>query len=106
MELFFALLATLEGFPERGEADIKMIERIVSGDESALAELYTNYCKLLFSLGMRILRSAEDTNDLLQEVFLQIWNKAALFEKSKGSVYTWMVTLTRNRAIDRLRSKG
>ena len=106
MHLIFALFSTVIGRSQRDEEDVSLIQRVVRGEESAMSELYDRYSGLLYTFGMRILRSQEDTSDLLQEVFLQAWNKADSYEKRKGTVYTWMVTMTRNRAIDLLRSKG
>ncbi|MBI1808196.1 MAG: sigma-70 family RNA polymerase sigma factor [Ignavibacteria bacterium] len=83
-----------------------MIQKIKQNQESALSELYDRYGQLLYSFVMRMLRSVEDAEDIVQDVFLQVWNKADSYEQTKGTVYTWLVTMTRNRAIDRLRSKG
>ncbi len=89
----------------RDEEDRKLLQRIVQSDESAMSELYNRYGRLLYTFGLRIVRSEEEASDLVQEVFLQAWNKAPSYEKGKGTVYTWLVTMTRNRAIDLLRSK-
>ena len=83
-----------------------MLRRIAQGEEPALAELYDRYGQFLYSLGMRILRSVQDAEDIVQDVFMQVWNKAGTYQAEKGTVYTWLVTMMRNRAIDRLRSKG
>ncbi|HTK82224.1 MAG TPA: sigma-70 family RNA polymerase sigma factor [Bacteroidota bacterium] len=90
----------------RDEEDAALLRRIVKGEESAIAELFDRYHRLLYTFGFRILKSEEDARDLLQEVFLQAWNKASAYEIEKGTVYTWLVTMTRNRAIDTIRSKG
>ncbi len=76
------------------------------GDESALAALYDRYRLILFGLIQRILHSRAEAEDVLQEVFLQAWQKAANFDESRGRPFTWLVTLARSRAIDRLRSLG
>jgi RNA polymerase sigma-70 factor (ECF subfamily) len=106
MFLVIALFSTIIGRSQRDEDDVLILKRIVNGEESAMAELYDRYCQLLYTFSVRILRSEEETQDLLQEVFLQAWNKASSYEKGKGTVYTWLVTMTRNRAIDLVRSKG
>ncbi len=67
--------------------------------------MYDQYGQFLYSFVMRILRSVDEAEDVVQEVFLQMWSKAKTYEQGKGTVYTWLVTMTRNRAIDRLRSK-
>jgi RNA polymerase sigma-70 factor (ECF subfamily) len=106
MQILIAALSLSSGQPGRDEDDVRILERIARGEEPAIAELYDRYGRLLFSFGMRILRSQHEAEDLLQEIFLQVWNKVGAYEQQKGSVYTWLVTMTRNRAIDRLRSSS
>ena len=77
---------------------------IVRQDERALAELYDRYRVILFGLLVRILNSREEAEDVLQEVFLQVWRRAADFDESRGRPFTWLVTLARSRGIDRLRN--
>lgn len=106
MQFILGLLTIVLNRSQRDEEDVSLLKRIAQGEESALSDLYTRYAQLLYSFGMRVLRSSEETEDLMQDVFLQTWNKAHTYENVKGSVYTWLVTMTRNRAIDRVRSKG
>ena len=73
-------------------------------DEAALAELYDRYRVILFGLLMRILSNREEAEDVLQEVFLQVWRRAADFDANRGRPFTWLVTMTRSRGIDRLRT--
>src|SRR5437867_4221607 len=94
MQLIFALFGTVLNRSRRNEEDVDLLRRIVMGEESAMSELYDRYSGLLYTFGMRILRSERDVSDLLQEVFLQTWNKANAYEKGKGTVYTWLVTMT------------
>ncbi len=68
-----------------------------------MAALYDRYRLTLFGLLMRILNNREEAEDVLQEVFLQVWRRAADFDEQRGRPFTWLVTLTRSRAIDRLR---
>ena len=72
-------------------------------DEAALAALYDRYRLILFGLLVRILNSREEAEDVLQEVFLQVWRRAGDFDEERGRPFTWLVTLARSRAIDRLR---
>lgn len=74
------------------------------GDESALAQIYDRYRLILFGLILRILHSREEAEDVLQEVFLQIWRRAADFDEARGRAFTWLVTVARSRALDRLRT--
>ena len=93
-----------EAAPETSSLDAELIHAIARGDESALAALYDRYNSILLGLLLRILHSRVEAEDVLQEVFLQIWQRAANFDETRGRAFTWMVTLARSRAIDRLRS--
>lgn len=85
------------------EEERELMARIVQKDNDALAALYDQYSTLLFSLVLRIVREQQEAEDLLQDIFLQVWDKAASFDNRKGNLYGWLVTLARNRAIDRIR---
>lgn len=90
--------------PEQAQAsDVELLHAIARGDEGALARLYDAYRVILFGLLVRILNSREEAEDILQEVFLQVWRRAGDFDEKRGRPFTWLVTLTRSRAIDRLR---
>jgi RNA polymerase sigma-70 factor (ECF subfamily) len=84
--------------------DVALLNAIAARDEAALAQLYDRYDRILFGLLMRILNNREEAEDVLQEVFLQVWRKAADFDEKRGRPFTWLVTLTRSRGIDRLRT--
>lgn len=90
---------------ERNQEDLALIERVKRRDQHALAKLYDRYAQVLYTLAVRIVSTAEEAEDVLQEVFLQIWNRSTTYMKERGTVYSWVVTLTRNKAIDRVRSK-
>ena len=91
--------------PEQAQtSDVDLLKAIVRQDETALAELYDRYRVILFSLLVRILNSREEAEDVLQEVFLQVWRRAADFDENRGRPFTWLVTLARSRGIDRLRN--
>lgn len=100
-----SLLAMIVQSVSRNEDDVRLFVRIKEGDQAAFAELYDRYSPLLYALVLRIVRETTEAEDVLQEVFLSIWNKASSFDEAKGSVYTWIVTIARRKAIDRLRSK-
>ena len=85
-------------------SDVDLLKAIVRQDETALADLYDRYRVILFSLLVRILHSREEAEDVLQEVFLQVWRRAPDFDETRGRPFTWLVTLARSRGIDRLRS--
>ena len=86
------------------EKDVELLKAIVARNEAALAQLYDRYRAILFGLLMRILNNRAEAEDVLQEVFLQVWRRAADFDENRGRPFTWLVTLARSRGIDRLRT--
>ena len=84
-------------------ADEDLLRAISRGDESALAALYDRYRLILFSLILRILHDRQEAEDVLQEAFLQVWRRSADFDQLRGRAFTWLVTIARSRALDRLR---
>jgi RNA polymerase sigma-70 factor (ECF subfamily) len=101
----FFLLAVLKKITGDVDREIQLMELIAKENQNAFSELYDLYHKLLFRLIYSILKDENSSEDLLQEVFVQIWEKAGDYNREKGTPYSWIVTLTRNRAIDRIRSK-
>ncbi len=87
-------------------SDSDIIHAVARGDELALAACYDRYRLILFSLILRILHDREEAEDVLQEVFLQVWRRAGDFDEARGRAFTWLVTIARSRALDRLRSAG
>lgn len=81
------------------------LRRTAEGDREAFGRLYDHAASLVFSFAMRILQERAAAEDLLQEVFLQIWRDAGSYSPGRGSPEAWIITITRSRAIDRLRSK-
>jgi RNA polymerase sigma-70 factor (ECF subfamily) len=79
--------------------DVALIERIVARDERAVAELYDRHCRLLFGLILRILRDRGEAEDVLQDVFLQVWTRGETYNAALGSPAGWLVRIARNRAI-------
>ena len=93
---------TLEPAPVGDEI---LMARIQERDATALAELYDRYSGILKSLIMGVIHNDAEADDLLQEIFMEIWNQAAHYSAQKGKPLGWIVTLTRRRSIDRLRKK-
>ena len=92
--------------PEPGKpSDVDVMVGIQAGDPDALSQLYDRYSGILKALILRIIHNDTEADDLLQEVFMEIWNQAKNFSSAKGKPLGWMVTLTRRRAIDALRKK-
>src|SRR5881296_2467205 len=86
-------------------SDFDLMKGIQTGDANALSQLYDRYNGILKALILRIIHNETEADDLLQEVFMEIWNQAKNFSPQKGKPLGWMVTLTRRRAIDALRKK-
>jgi len=86
------------------DRDVELLKAIAAKDDGALGRLYDGYRLILFGVLMRILNNREEAEDVLQEVFLQVWRRAGDFDENRGRPFTWLVTLARSRGIDRLRS--
>jgi RNA polymerase sigma-70 factor (ECF subfamily) len=84
---------------------VSLIERVASGDQSALNALYDRYAGLVNGLALRILRDPSDAEDVVQDVFVQAWRQADRFDSARGSPEAWICTLARTRALDRLRRR-
>ena len=83
-----------------------LLARVAKGEQQALSQLYDLSSTLLFSIALRILGNREEAAELLQEVYLEIWSKAVRYDVGRGTPIGWLITLTRSRAIDRLRMRG
>jgi RNA polymerase sigma-70 factor (ECF subfamily) len=88
----------------RALEDADLVRRMASGDKGALAQLYDRFNRPIYSTALFILHDASEAQDIVHDVFLVLWEKADRFEASRGTAFSWAVTLTRNRSIDRLRT--
>jgi len=86
------------------QEDLALLQRVQSGDEAALAEMYDRYTPLLYPLALRILRSPADAEDAIQDAWMQVWKRSATYDRQRGTVGAWLVTVARTRALDRWRS--
>ncbi len=82
-----------------------MIARIRSGEQDAMAELYDRYSPLVYSVALRVLADTGAAEDVLQEIFMQLWRNPASFDASRGRLGPWLAVIARHRAIDSLRKR-
>lgn len=85
-------------------SDSELVHAITQGDEQAFAALYHRYKSTLFGSLLRILNSNADAEDVLQELFVHVWQHSSHYNETRGRVFTWLVVIAHSRAIDRLRS--
>ncbi len=105
--VIFYWICYLLGFALYSEDEEReWMHRIKKGDVEAMRKLYAKYKNLLFGMILSVLKNREEAEDCLQEVFTQAWEKADKFDAERGNVYSFLVTMTRNKAIDRTRSRA
>ena len=83
-----------------------LLARVGKGDAQAFAQCYEQSSSVLFTLALRILNNRDEASELLQDVYIEAWRKAGSFDPKRGSPMAWLITLTRSRAIDRLRASA
>ena len=81
------------------------MQRVVGGDEAAFSSLYRRLSPGLFSMIYQILQDQKESEDVLQEAFVQMWKKASTYDGARSALFTWAVMISRNKAIDRLRGR-
>lgn len=86
--------------------DFALMASIATGDRAALDELYARHSAQVYGIAMRMLRKPQDAEELLVDVFFEVWDKRERFDATRGSPLAYLVTLTRSRALDRLRAKS
>ena len=84
--------------------ELDLLARITKRERAAFEQLYTRYSNILYATAMKFLKEDADAQDVVQDVFIQIWDKAKLYDPAKGKPLTWALTMTRNRSIDRIRA--
>jgi RNA polymerase sigma-70 factor, ECF subfamily len=91
---------------EESEADALLVRDVVGGSQSALAELYDRHATMVYRVAIAVDRDPSAAEEIVQETFLTLWNKAERFDGSRGSLTGWLASIARNRSIDRLRAAG
>ena len=85
-------------------SESELISGIVHKDRSAFSELYNRFSQSVFKWSLKIVKDKGEAEEVVQEVFLQIWNTAATYNSNRGEIATWIINITRSRAIDKLRN--
>ena len=88
------------------QSDCALLERIAGRDAGAVGELYDRHSRLLYGLILRIVRDRSEAEEILQEVFVVVWNRVTTYNPGLGPPAAWLVGIARNRAIDRLRANA
>ena len=91
--------------PPSSAEDASLLALVQRGDESAMASLFDRYSKVVYSVALRVLRDPSAAEDILQEIFMQIWRNPDSFIATRGSLGGWLAVVSRNRSIDALRRR-
>jgi len=95
----------LSELPTGAVGDTALLSAVRSGDQGAMASLYDRYSGIIYAVALRVLRDTGAAEDILQEVFMQLWRNPALFDASRGNLAAWLAVIARNRSIDALRKR-
>src|SRR6516164_8247636 len=91
--------------PQSSQDDATLLAQVRRGDEHAMAMLFDRYSKVVYSVALRVLRDPSSAEDILQEVFMQLWRNPDSFSMTRGNLGGWLAVVTRNRSIDALRRR-
>jgi RNA polymerase sigma-70 factor (ECF subfamily) len=100
------LAAMISKYGEGASSDATLVDRLLHRDVSAFEELYDRHARVVYALVVRILEQAPTAEEVVQDVFLQLWRNAARYQSARGPFVPWLLTLARNRALDNLRLKS
>ena len=89
--------------PQQHSNDANIVARLVGGDKEGLVCLYDEYAGLIYGIALRVLRNTAAAEDVVQEVFLQLWRNPASFDPKRGRLAPWLAVITRHKAVDSLR---
>lgn len=96
-------MSTEHEHDDRAE-ELDLLARVARKERPAFEALYARYSNVLYATALKFLKEDADAQDVVQDVFIQIWDKAKLYDPAKGKPLTWALTMTRNRSIDRIRA--
>jgi RNA polymerase sigma-70 factor, ECF subfamily len=85
--------------------DLALVTAVRSGDQGAMAALYDRYSSIVYAVALRVLQDTGAAEDVLQDIFMQLWRRPGAFDASRGNMAAWLAVITRNRAIDALRRR-
>jgi RNA polymerase sigma-70 factor (ECF subfamily) len=88
------------------KADARLVADLVEGDENALGELYDRHGSMCYGLSLSIIKEPAEAEEVVSDAFAQLWRNAASFDTARGSLPAWLATITRSRALDRLRARA
>ena len=86
-------------------SDLALVTAIRSGDQDAMAALYDRYSSIVYSVALRVLQDTAAAEDVLQDIFMQLWRNPGAFDASRGNMAAWLAVISRHRAIDALRRR-
>lgn len=105
--MIIQILLHLIGFARQtADEEREWMAEVQSGSKASLKKLYDRFKHILYGMIYKILRNKEEAEDLLQEIFVQAWNKANQYDPERGTVYSFLATMARNKAIDKTRSRA
>jgi RNA polymerase sigma-70 factor (ECF subfamily) len=87
-------------------SDTELMQRIIQRDQRALSELYRRYGNPVYSMALRVLSIPVEAEEVTQDTFLKVWNQAERWDSNRGKLSSWLLAITRNAAIDRLRKEN
>jgi RNA polymerase sigma-70 factor, ECF subfamily len=96
----------MQAASDDARADIALLGRVIARDGKAIGELYDRHSRLLYGLILRILGNRSEAEEVLQEVFVQVWTRADTYNVELGAPVAWLVRIARNRAIDQIRANS
>ena len=102
--MFLAALTPAD--PSEVSPDAALVQRVLQRDMSAFEELYDRHSRLVYALILRIVQQATTAEEVVQDIFLQLWRNASRYDGSRGPFLPWLLALARNRALDQLRLKS